>query len=364
MAARLDLTLVNATLQYGISGPKVKNDGAGKLQARDSADAAFANMQGADGAVDDDFVTFRQFQNSLNGLNWKNVVRVATTSAGTLATDFENGDTIDGVILVTGDRILIKDQASGVENGIYIVAATGAPARASDMAATSAAANDAMFISEGTANADTAWVCTNDSGSDIVGTDALVFVQFSSVTAGITTIALEGGATGANIISSGTGPTALLRGILGESGVLTAAVSGDDVVVSVDALGIDTAKIANDAITEAKIANGSGVMIARRLEFDFNDASPVNVGAQVPSGATVMHSYFNITTAWDIGTTMELGDAGTPGLLIATTQVDPQTTDIYGVDNDEETTADTQFRVTYSGTPAAGAGVAVLQFTI
>ena len=59
--------------------------------------------------------------------------RVATIAAGTLASDFENGDTIDSVVLATGDRILIKDQASGVENGIYIVQATGAPVRADDL---------------------------------------------------------------------------------------------------------------------------------------------------------------------------------------------------------------------------------------
>lgn len=115
------------------------------------------------------------------GVSWKDSVRAATAAPGTLATDFENGDTIDtAVVLATGDRILIKDQASGVENGIYIVQASGAPVRASDLPAGSSAAGAAVFVEEGTANADTQWVCTDDGGSDVVNTDALTFVQFGA----------------------------------------------------------------------------------------------------------------------------------------------------------------------------------------
>ena len=66
------------------------------------------------------------------GLAPKKAVRVATTAAGTLASSFEDGDTIDGVVLATGDRILIKDQATASQNGIYTVNASGAPTRATD----------------------------------------------------------------------------------------------------------------------------------------------------------------------------------------------------------------------------------------
>lgn len=59
-------------------------------------------------------------------------VKATTTLKQVLATDFVNGKSIDGVILSTGDRILIKDQANSAENGVYIVKATGAPSRATD----------------------------------------------------------------------------------------------------------------------------------------------------------------------------------------------------------------------------------------
>jgi hypothetical protein len=113
------------------------------------------------------------------GLSAKDSVRVATTAAGTLATSFENGDTVDGVTLATGDRILIKNQASGAENGIYVVNASGAPTRAVDFDANAEVAKGAfVFVEEGTTNADSGWVLTTD-GAITLGTTALTFVQFS-----------------------------------------------------------------------------------------------------------------------------------------------------------------------------------------
>lgn len=134
----------------------------------------------ADPASAQDAATKAYVDNLLNGVKWKAPVRVATTAALTLATDFENGDTVDGVVLSTGDRILIKDQASGAENGIYVVQATGAPVRATDYDADSEVAQSACYVREGTANADQGFVLTND-GAITVGTTALVFVQFTGL---------------------------------------------------------------------------------------------------------------------------------------------------------------------------------------
>ena len=107
-------------------------------------------------------------------------VRVATTIPGTLSTDYNVGDVIDGVTLVLGDRILIKNQASSVENGIYTVNAIGNPSRALDYAIGDSVASTFMFIQEGIMNGDTGWLCTNNTGTDIIDTDGLVFIQFTS----------------------------------------------------------------------------------------------------------------------------------------------------------------------------------------
>lgn len=111
------------------------------------------------------------------GLKWKDAVRVATTAAGTLASDFENGDTVDGVVLVTGDRILIKNQATQTENGIYTVNATGAPTRSTDADTGTELVQAAVFVKEGTVNADQGFVCTNNSIT--IGSTNITFTQFT-----------------------------------------------------------------------------------------------------------------------------------------------------------------------------------------
>ena len=115
----------------------------------------------------------------LQGLDVKNSVRVATTANGTLSSAFANGQTVDGISLATGDRILLKDQSTGSENGIYTVNASGAPTRATDFDENSEVTGGTFFfVEEGTVNADNGFVMTND-GTVTVGTTALVFTQFS-----------------------------------------------------------------------------------------------------------------------------------------------------------------------------------------
>lgn len=133
-----------------------------------------------------DAVNKNYVDNATAGLSWKNAVRAATTANVTLSTDLENGDIIDGVTLATGDRVLVRAQTAGAENGIYVVAATGAPTRAADADSGAELQQAAVFIMEGTTLGDTAWVNTVN-GTITVGSTALTFVQFTggaSITAG------------------------------------------------------------------------------------------------------------------------------------------------------------------------------------
>jgi hypothetical protein len=113
------------------------------------------------------------------GLDPKASVKVATTVAGTLATSFANGQTVDGYALVTGDRILIKNQAAASENGIYTVNASGAPTRALDCDSWAEIPSSFVFIEQGTTYGDTGWVCTSDTGGTL-GTTAVTWIQFTS----------------------------------------------------------------------------------------------------------------------------------------------------------------------------------------
>lgn len=110
----------------------------------------------------------------VNGADWKASVRCATTGNITLS----GLQTIDGITVVGGDRVLVKNQSAASGNGIY-VAGSGAWARAADADAGTLTANAAVFVSEGTTLADTQWICnTNDPIT--VGTTSISWTQLGA----------------------------------------------------------------------------------------------------------------------------------------------------------------------------------------
>lgn len=138
--------------------------------------------------------------NLAQGLDVKQSVRAATTANITLS----GTQTIDTVVLVAGDRVLVKNQTAPAQNGIYIVSATGWT-RAIDMDAWAEIPGSFVFVEDGTVNADTGWVATANQGGTL-GTTAITWAQFSG--AG-TYIAGGGiGLTGTTFsVAAGTGLT-------------------------------------------------------------------------------------------------------------------------------------------------------------
>ena len=161
------------TVEYRIALPN--NDRSASLKVtRTGTDGKLA-----DGLLPDTITRDSELAASVASIAWKAPVRVATTGALTLASDFENGDTVDGVVLATGDRVLVKDQAAGAENGIYVVGASGAPVRATDFDATADVfTNVAVLVNAGTANAGKMFRLST-TGVITVGTTALTFAEFS-----------------------------------------------------------------------------------------------------------------------------------------------------------------------------------------
>jgi len=135
-------------------------------------------------SLDSHAVNLGVLKTYITGMDGKASVRVATDAAGTLATSFENGDTVDGIVLATNDRILIKNQAAPAENGIYTVQATGAPVRATDMDAWVEVPGAFVAVEEGTANADTVWLCTSNAGGTL-GTTAITWSKWRAAGSGV-----------------------------------------------------------------------------------------------------------------------------------------------------------------------------------
>ena len=107
------------------------------------------------------------------GLDTKGSVKAASTANLTLSAP----QTIDGVALIAGDRVLVKNQTSVPTNGIYTVAA-GAWVRATDMDAWAEIPGAFTFVEQGTTQADTGWVATADQGGTL-GTTNITWSQFS-----------------------------------------------------------------------------------------------------------------------------------------------------------------------------------------
>jgi hypothetical protein len=127
-----------------------------------------------------DAATKAYVDSAIEGLDPKQSVRVATTANITLS----GTQTIDGVGVISGDRVLVRAQTLPRENGIYVVA-SGAWSRATDMDAWTEVPGAYAFVEEGTVEADKGYVCTSNSGGTLDTTD-ITWVQFNGSGSGLT----------------------------------------------------------------------------------------------------------------------------------------------------------------------------------
>lgn len=109
-------------------------------------------------------------------------VRAATTANITIASGLNNGSSLDGVTLATGDLVLVKDQSTAADNGIYLVGAT--PARAAGFVSYNDHPGSIITVQEGTTNADTAWLCTSNVGGTL-GSTAIAFTNLVPAVTGV-----------------------------------------------------------------------------------------------------------------------------------------------------------------------------------
>jgi hypothetical protein len=192
-----------------------------------------------------------------NGLDVKASVRVATTanlagtydnSAGTITAGSNGAISVDGVTLVVNDRLLVKDQTTGTQNGFYKVTATGGAGAAFVLtrtpdadAASELTAGAFTFTEEGTANADNGYVLSTN-GAITLGTTGITFEQFS----------------GAGQISAGNGLTKT-------GNTIDVVGTADKITVSSNAITIASGYVGQTSITTlGTIATGvwNGTAIA------------------------------------------------------------------------------------------------------
>ena len=118
--------------------------------------------------------------NLVAGLQTRAVTRVATTGNVDLSADLQNGDTIDGITLATGNKVLVKSQTDATENGIYDVVASGTANRNSSYNTVEELAGQLVIVQEGSTNADKFFLCTTDNSGTIGSVDIVFTVVVPS----------------------------------------------------------------------------------------------------------------------------------------------------------------------------------------
>lgn len=191
------------------------------------------------------------------GLTVKQACRAATTANITLS----GTQTIDGVAVVAGDRVLVKSQSTAAENGIYICAASGWT-RATDFDADADLLDGAFtFVEEGTANADSGWVLTTN-GPITVGVTSLAFVQFS----------------GAGQITAGSG------------------LSKDANTLSVASGGITSDMLADGTIVNSDVS-ASAAIAGTKISPDFGSQNVTTTGRLLVGTSSARSNFDNSTTS-------------------------------------------------------------------
>lgn len=254
----------------------------------------------ADPTSAQDAATKHYVDNLAAGITWKNAARVASTANVSVSSA---PSTIDGVTLTAGDRILLKNQTAGAENGIYVFsAAAAALTRATDMATWAEVVGAVLLVTEGSVNTGSKWVNSNVAGGTL-GTTAITFVAFSvagtvngtgttnyvAYWSGTATLTAEQflSATRGGLGADASGFTGVLKaasGVFSASTIVNADVSGSAAIAY--------SKLAlTGSIVNADIS-ASAAIVYSKLSLT---ASIVN--ADIASGAAIAYSKLALTNS-------------------------------------------------------------------
>jgi hypothetical protein len=205
-----------------------------------------------DPSVSSEAATKNYVDQAVAGLRNRIIAEAATTANINLTTDLENGDTLDGVTLVTGDRVLVKDQSDATANGLYIVVASGAASRDPQFDTIAELSGQMIVVNQGTANDNKIFLCTTDSDATI---------GLSNITYTIITPANVGTVTSVAVADAGSSEFTVANSPITSSGTITLEVNA-----------IDNSKI-----------TGLGTAATLNVGTSANNVVQLNGSAQLPA---------------------------------------------------------------------------------
>ena len=157
-----------------------------------------------------DAATKNYVDQAVAGLRTRIIAEAATTANVNLTNGLEAGDSIDGVTLVAGDRVLVKDQSDATENGLYLAVSSGAASRDPEHDTIAELSGQMIVVNQGTSNDNKIFLCTTDSSATI-GSSNITYSQVTPANVGTVTSvgvadagASEFTVTNSPVTSSGT----------------------------------------------------------------------------------------------------------------------------------------------------------------
>ena len=212
------------------------------------------------------------------GLRTRIIAEAATTGNINLSNALEAGDAIDGVTLVEGDRVLVKDQTDATANGLYLAVAGGAGAASRDPQYDTIAelSGQMIVVNQGSVNDNKIFLCTTDSDGSLGSTNITYTIITPNNSGTVTSITAGTNLSGGTITSSGTinlaDASTSVKGAASFSSANFAASSG---VITIKDLGVAAAEIQADAVITDKILN-SNVTTAKIADLNVTEGKIAN----------------------------------------------------------------------------------------
>ena len=243
----------------------------------------------------------------VTGLKTRIITRAATTGNITLSSDLQNGDTLDGVTLATGNKVLVKDQTDATENGIYNVVASGTATRDTDYDTVAELAGQLVIVQEGSTNADKIFLCTTDNSGSI-GSVNIVFTIVQPSNVGDVTL------TGTQTLTNKTLTSPVISEIVSVSNGNISVLPNGTGKVLLDGDGSSGGVAVTDGLVEIKTGTGSVAKVKFYCESSNAHAQTLQAAPHSAASSAVL------TLPTNTGTLIGTGDTGT--LPLTTIDID------------------------------------------
>ena len=232
------------------------------------------------------------------GLKTRIITRAATTGNITLSSDLQNGDTLDGVTLATGNKVLVKDQTDATENGIYNVVASGTATRDTDYDTVAELAGQLVIVQEGSTNADKIFLCTTDNSGSI-GSVNIVFTIVQPSNVGDVTL------NGVQTLTNKTLTSPVISDIVSVSNGNISVLPNGTGKVLLDGDGSSGGVAVTDGLVEIKTGTGSVAKVKFYCESSNAHAQTLQAAPHSAASSAVL------TLPNNTGTLIGTGDSGT-----------------------------------------------------